>query len=62
MAQMDPDSRQRPSSQQPEAGVVTVQAPGLCQVSGDGTCSRKFLCIRYYVSLLLFLFYPMLAH
>lgn len=64
MAQMDPESRQRPSSQQPEAGVVTIPAVGLCQVSGewDGMYSRNFLFICYCVYLLLFLFYSIFAN
>lgn len=47
MPRMDPDSRQRPSSQQPEARMVTVPAEGFCQVSGerDGMYSRKFVTV-----------------
>ena len=64
MAQMDLDTRQRPSSQHPAARVVTVPAVGLRQVSGEreGTYSRPFLFISccvycYFLSYLFFLMF-----
>lgn len=59
MAQMDPETRREPSSRHSEAGVDTVSAVGLCQVSGEhrDTYSRTFLLISYCVYLLPFLFH-----